>query len=261
MARTKVNYRGRHAIVTGASSGLGVEFARELAKRGAHLSLVARREPELKALAEDLRRQYGVDAEAISMDLSAAHAAEQLQARVPHADILVNNAGFGTSGTIEAQNDEGRRRTIQEIQLNVAALTDLTQRYVPGMVAQSFGIVINVASTAGFQPVPHMAVYGATKAFVLSFTQALAAELDGTGVRVRALCPGPTATSFFDVANASTPFGRIRKPEQVIATAFAGISDDKTVVVDGATNLIGSWGGRHLPASWTMAVAGRMFSR
>lgn len=178
------------ALVTGASGGIGLELARLLAAQGHELHLVARRADALEAAAAELGRDR---VRVHAADLTRPGAAAALAEAVPRVDVLVNNAGVGNFGPFaEADLD----RTLGMIQLNVAALTELTRRYLPGMVATGRGRVLNVASTAAFQPGPLMAVYYATKAYVLSFSEALAEELRGSGVTVTALCPGPTASGF-----------------------------------------------------------------
>ncbi|MBA3287041.1 MAG: SDR family oxidoreductase [Acidimicrobiia bacterium] len=181
------------ALVTGASSGIGLELTRLLAADGKRVVLAARSTSALEQLAASLP-----DAVAVTADLSTPAGVAALVETVPDVDVLVNNAGVGDFGAfVEADPD----RTMAMIQLNVAALTQLTRRYLPAMVERGSGKVLNVASTAAFQPGPLMAVYYATKAYVLSFSEALAEELRGSGVTVTALCPGPTASGFQDAAN------------------------------------------------------------
>src|ERR1700740_1740045 len=184
------------ALVTGASAGLGVEFARQLSKRGHRLVLVARRKERLDALAKELG-----NARAVAIDLSKANATAKLMADLEAAgeqvEILVNNAGFGLIGRF-AELDPKRER--QMIDLNVGALTDLCRAVAPAMIERKSGGIINVASTAAFQPGPKMAVYFATKAFVLSLSEALHEELKPHGIKVTCLCPGPTRTEFGEVA-------------------------------------------------------------
>src|SRR6266699_2270977 len=191
-------YPGKTALITGASSGIGAAFATRLAAAGTHLMLVARSEEKLRALASQLANQHPIRAEVIVADLSRVGAArtvfEETQQRGLTVDILINNAAFGTFGQFDTLDAE---REQQEILLNVATLVDLTHHFLPSMVERRQGAIINVASLAAFQPCPYMAVYGATKAFVLSFSEALWGEYRTKGVRVLALCPGETATEFF----------------------------------------------------------------
>jgi uncharacterized protein len=232
-----MNYKGQRALVTGASSGIGAVFARELASRGSDLVLVARSRDKLASLADELRASYGVAADAVVADLAKPSAADELAAELrdsaPQIDILVNNAGFGLHALLH-QADAAR--LTEMVQVNVAALVDLTRLYLPGMLARDRGAVINVASTAAFQPVPYMAVYGATKAFVLSFTEALWAETRRTGVRVTALCPGSTETEFFAVAGENAQVGRIMAPQRVVYAALRALDRRASTVVTGAGN-------------------------
>ncbi len=233
-----MNYNGQRALVTGASSGIGASFARELAWRGADLVLVARSRDKLTTLAADLNRSFGVAADVAVIDLARPSAAEDLAAELSgrdlQIDILVNNAGFGLFAPLDQADGAVLSGMVQ---LNVAALVDLTRLYLPGMLDRNRGAIINVGSTAGFQPVPYMAVYGATKAFVLSFTEALWAETRGTGVRVTALCPGSTDTGFFDVAGEDAQVGRRISPERVVHAALRALDRRRsTVVTGGASN-------------------------
>ncbi len=234
-----MNYKGQRALVTGASSGIGAAFARELARRGADLVLVARSRDKLTTLADELNRSFGVTADVAVADLArpsaAAELAADLSGRNLQIDILVNNAGFGLFAPL-GQADGAALSGM--VQLNVAALVDLTRLYLPGMLDRDRGAVINVGSTAGFQPVPYMAVYGATKAFVLSFTEALWAETRGTGVRVTALCPGSTDTGFFDVAGEDAQVGRRIPPERVVQAALRALDRRRSTVVTGG---VGNW--------------------
>jgi uncharacterized protein len=232
-----VNYKGQRALVTGASSGIGAAFARELARRGANLVLVARSGDKLTALADELSASFGVVADVAVADLAKPNAASdlaaELAARNREIDILINNAGFGLHGLLH----QGDAQVLaDQIRVNVASLVDLTRLYLPAMLERDRGAIINVASTAAFQPVPHMAVYGATKAFVLSFTEAVWAETRGTGVRATALCPGSTDTGFFDVAGDNAQVGRRMPPERVVHAALRGIDRRAGTVVPGAGN-------------------------
>jgi short-subunit dehydrogenase len=235
----KMTYRGRTALVTGASTGIGRAFATELAARGTDLVLVARSADKLEALAAELHRAHGVRAEAIALDLSRPGAVADLAGRVAErgrtVDILVNNAGFGTHGPVA---DADPARLHEQVQLNVAAVLDLTTTWLPDMIARGSGAILNVASTVSFQPVPRMAVYGATKAFVLSFSEALWAEARAAGVRVSAVAPGPTETPFFEVAGEDAAFGRRRTPEQVVATALRALERGAPSAVDGVLNAL-----------------------
>src|SRR3954447_6416423 len=186
------------ALITGASSGIGLDLARLFAKDGCDVVLVARSEGKLRELAAELERDCGVTAHVIALDLARPNAAEALVQRLPaDVDVLVNNAGFGVAGPF-VETDLAKE--LEMIQVNIVALTQLTKLLLPKMVARRRGRVLNVASTAAFQPGPLMAVYYATKAYVLSFSEAIADELRDSGVTVTALCPGPTETGFAAVA-------------------------------------------------------------
>ena len=246
----------RVALVTGASAGLGVEFARQLSKRGHRLVLVARRKDRLEELAKELG-----NARAVAIDLSKKDSAAELLADIEAngevVEILVNNAGFGLIGRF-AELDATRER--QMIDLNVGALTDLCRGVVPGMVARKSGGILNVASTAAFQPGPNMAVYYATKAFVLSLTEALHEELKPHGVNVSCLCPGPTRTEFGEVAGASPVnnlFDRVAMDSPEVVTAgLDGLDKNKAVVIPGFVNKLTANGGRFAPRSTVRKIAG-----
>jgi short-subunit dehydrogenase len=185
------------ALVTGASSGIGEALARRIARDGRPVALVARRRDRLDSLAADIRQHHRVDAHVLPADLTAPGAVRALVDEVARSglvvDWLVNNAGFGTFGKFQ---DLPVERELDEIRLNVEALVELTGRLLPGMVARGHGLVMNISSVGGFVPSPMMATYTATKAFVLSFTETIGAELDGTGVRALCVCPGFTRTEF-----------------------------------------------------------------
>lgn len=251
------SYRHQTVLITGASSGIGEMFARELAHRGANLILVARTKSKLDQLAAQLSRQHQVRCEVVAADLSRPGAAEALFRSTTQlglqVDILINNAGFGTYGAFDTLDPQ---RDHQEITLNVTALVDLTHQFLPGMVARGTGGVINVASTAAFQPLPYMAVYGATKAFVLSFSEALWAEYRSKGVRVLALCPGATETPFFDVVGASEPAVGIKeKPEKVVLVGLKAFAQGRSFVVSGMANYLLSLTSRFTPRGLTALIA------
>ncbi|CAM3707321.1 SDR family NAD(P)-dependent oxidoreductase [Smaragdicoccus niigatensis] len=240
-----MRFDGKTAMITGASSGIGAAFADALASRGADLVLVARRQDRLQEAADHLTGKYGVQARIIPADLANPEAVAALTEHVAGIDILINNAGFATHGAF-GQNDPARMD--REIAVNVGAVVQLTQAALSSMVEKNDGLIVNIASTAAFQPIPYMAVYGATKAFVLSFTEALWGELEGTNVRVMALCPGATATEFFDVAGESASVGKKQTPEQVVATAFRAIEHStQPSVVSGVVNTLSASIPRFLP--------------
>jgi uncharacterized protein len=185
------------ALVTGASGGLGLEFAKLLALDGYNLALVARSAAKLNDVAKMLRVAHGIDVQTVVQDLSVPGAADAVFADVPRCDVLINNAGFASNGRFDTIPPD---RVREEAMLDVVALTELTRRYLPAMIQRGGGRIMNVASTAGFLPGPFMAVYYAAKAYVISFSEALWEELRGTGVTVTCFCPGATATGFADRA-------------------------------------------------------------
>lgn len=243
------------ALVTGASAGLGVDFARQLSKRGHRLVLVARRKERLEALAKELGK-----ARAVALDLSKKDATAKLMADLQASgevvDLLVNNAGFGLIGWF-AELDAERQR--QMIDLNVGALTDLCRAVAPGMIQRGSGAILNVASTAAFQPGPKMAVYFATKSFVLSLSEALHEELKPHGIKVSCLCPGPTRTEFGEVAgfggNGLSDRMAMDSPA-VVRAGLEGLDRNKAVVVPGLANKIGASGTRFAPRSVVRKIAG-----
>jgi len=235
-----IDYRNRTALVTGASSGIGKAFAEALAGRGARVLLAARSRDKLAALAGEITRFRGVDARPIEVDLGDEDGPDRAFEAVlgmGHAvDILVNNAGYGTYGEFDSLPAD---RDHREVMLNVAALERLTHLALPGMLARGWGIVVNVASAAAFQPLPYMAVYGATKAFVLSFSEALWGEYRGKNIRVLAVCPGPTATGFFHVVGSEAmAVGKKRSPEQVVSGALRALERGKSCYIDGTRNFL-----------------------
>jgi short-subunit dehydrogenase len=245
-------------LITGASSGIGAEIAREFASRGRHVVLVARRADKLRELAESL----GAAADVLAADLSKPAERAALPDRVAEldlvVDILVNNAGLSTSGPI-AQSDPVAELNL--IEVDVAAVTDLCSRFVPGMVARGRGAVLNVASVGGFGPLPGQAAYGAAKAFVLSYTQALGAELRGTGVTAATLCPGPVSTDFGEKAGISDADAEASLPkvmwvdaDEVARAAVAGLESGRTVIVPGVFNRIGAAAYQHLPRKLLLPI-------
>lgn len=237
----KYNYRNKVAVVTGASSGIGEVYARKLAAQGCHVVLAARSKNKLDAMVEELKRQYGVQAYALNCDLSQADTPRQLAERVAElglsVDILINNAGFGTYGRFE-EIDPAREQ--EEIMLNTAALVDLTHRFLPDMLRRRDGVIVNVASMAAFMPCAYSAVYGATKAFVLSFTEALWAETHKRGVRVLALSPGATETGFFEAVGNDNMAGnrKLSTPDKVVQAGFRGIDQGRSYIIEGRTNYV-----------------------
>jgi uncharacterized protein len=236
------------AIVTGASSGIGAAIARELARRGHGLTLVARREEPLQALAEELSRTHAVRAEVVPADLTDADSRRelptQLSARGLTPDILVNNAGFTTMGPVSTAD---RAAELSLLRVNVEAVVDLCTLFVAGMVTRHRGAVLNTASTAAFQPLPGQAAYGASKSFVLSYGRALGAELRGTGVSVTTLCPGPVETGFAETAGMTDEEAGESLPAfmwipvgNVARAAVEGLAARRAVVIPGAANRVGA---------------------
>lgn len=221
------------ALVTGASSGIGAGFAEALAREGYDLVLVARRRDRLEEIARRAA-SYGTAASVVELDLERDGAVEELRTRCGTVEVLINNAGFGAHGVF---GELPLERQLGEIRLNVETLVALTHAYLPAMAARGAGTVVNVASTAAFQPVPYMAVYGATKAFVLSFSEAIAQEYRGRGVKIVALCPGATQTEFFEHAGDAGVLERRRSVDQVIETALAAMRAGRTVAIDGIENV------------------------
>lgn len=235
----------RTAIVTGASSGIGVELARELVRRGHGVCLVARSTDKLEALAEKLRTD-SIRVEVLGVDLSDATARAALPDRVSElgltVDVLVNNAGLSTLGRV-SESDPAAELNVVEV--DVAAVVDLCSRFLPGMVERHAGAILNVASTAAFQPLPGQAVYGAAKAFVLSYTRSLSGELRGSGVSVTALCPGPVDTGFGETAGFAKEDAESALPsfmwEDADAVARCGLdalAAGHTVAIPGVANRI-----------------------
>jgi short-subunit dehydrogenase len=243
-------------LITGASAGLGVEFARQCRARGDTLVLVARRRDRLEALAAELGQSH-----VLAADLGEPGAAARLFGDVAalglEVETLINNAGFGLTGRF-AELDLGRQ--LEMIGLNVRALTELCHIALPPMLERGKGGILNVASTAAFQAGPYSAVYYASKAYVLSLSEALHEEAKGRGVHVSALCPGPTATEFFEVAG--SPDGKLAKratdPKAVVAVGLAGLAKNKAIVIPGGANRAGAFASRLLPRSTMRGIVAKL---
>jgi len=241
----------RWALVTGASSGIGAEFARQLAARGMHLILTARREDRLRQLADELNRRFAAKCEIIPLDLAGVDGAEQLWTRVEklghEIEVLVNNAGFTVVTEIA---DAPLERMLEMVRVNVKAVTELTYRALPQMLKRRSGAIINVSSLTGFQPVAYMAVYAASKAYSLHFSESLWAEARDYGVHVMAVCPGTTRTELFALAGVPDWLNRRRSqsPEQVVKSALRALRKRQPVSVPGFRN-------------WLLTLFGRFFSR
>lgn len=258
---TRMSYRGTTALITGASAGLGEEFARQWAERGADVVLVARRLDRLEELADALHRRHGITATPLAADLARPGAGAALKAELDERGItvqtLINNAGFGSHGAFVEQEPEQITRMIQ---VNVGAVAELAHTFLPGLVADGRGALVTVASTAAYQPTPAMAVYGATKAFVLSLTEALAHETRRSPLRVLAVSPGPVSTEFFDVVGTQEAMvGRLSSPAQVVTAARRALERRSTPpsTVAGLTNRLSALAPRFAPRRLVLATAGR----
>ncbi|MBU0904762.1 MAG: SDR family oxidoreductase [Firmicutes bacterium] len=243
------------ALITGATSGLGYEFVQLLAKEQYNLIVVARNEEKLLSIKSEFPL---LNVTTIPMDLSKPGSVrklvEEIQEKELQVDVLINNAGFGLLGKFDELNVE---KQLEMIQLNISALTELTHAFLPQMKKQKFGQIMNVASTAAFQPGPMMAVYYATKAYVLSFSEALVEELAGTGVTVTTLCPGATKTNFGSVANVEKTkmFSKAMDATTVAALGYNGMKNGKRVVITGGSNKIGATAAKFLPRSTAAKIA------
>jgi short-subunit dehydrogenase len=247
------------ALITGASSGIGLELARIFARAGYNLVLVARNGDRLRQLASELEKAHGARSLILATDLTdpgaAAYVLDQTTRAGLQLDVLVNNAGFGQYGLF-AEND--LEECLRQIQLNVTTLTHLTRLYLPGMIERKMGRILNVASTAAFQPGPLMAVYFATKAYVLHFSEALANELHGSGVTVTCLCPGATVTEFHKRANATgmklLKMGAM-DARTVAEDGYRALIEGKPVVISGFKNWLVAQSGRLAPRRLVTAIA------
>jgi short-subunit dehydrogenase len=255
-------HTGGWAVVTGASSGLGAIFAEQLAGRGLSLVLAGRDRTRLEAVGSRIREHAPtIDVRLVVGDLAErsrlAELRRELEGRT--VEILVNNAGFGTYGPF-AESDETRERGM--VGVNVEALTCLTHAVLPGMLARGRGGILNVASTIAFQPAPYQAGYGASKAYVLSFSQALWGETRGTGVHVTALCPGPTVTGFVDALGADVShvglYQHLAAPGPVVEAGLRGLDRGRAVVVPGWRNKAMATAGRFSPGWVSALISGRM---
>jgi uncharacterized protein len=245
-------------LITGASSGIGEAFARKLAALGRNVLLVARSEDKLIALCNELGRLTSIRAQYVALDLQQPDAPLQLfeetKKRELEVEMLINNAGFGSMGDFAKLDLD---RELEMIQLNVRSVVELAHRFLVPMRERKRGTIINVASTAGFQPVPYMATYAATKAFVLSFSEALWDENRAHGVHVMALCPGVTETNFFEAAGIDRPPMRtVQTPEEVVETALRALNRKKNLVISGWANWFVVEAERFVPRSAVVKVAG-----
>ena len=259
MSTTRIHYRDRWAVVTGASSGLGRGLAARLADRGMSLVLTGRNEVRLDEAAQQIRLAAPqVKVETVATDLSTPSGVSALLEHVGdrQIEVLVNNAGFGSYGPFAEADQE---READEVAVDVNAVVALAHAFLPGMLARRSGGILNVASTIAFQPAPYQAVYGASKAFVLSFSQALWAEARAAGVAVTALCPGPTRTGFVDALGAEVGhtaiYSRLAEPEPVIEAGLRALDKGQAVVIPGVRNKVGAASSRFLPREWMALVS------
>ena len=256
--------KGKTALVTGASSGIGEAIAHRLAAAGVNLVLVARSGAKLRKLSAELTTEYGVQAAVLTADLSRPHCGPSLYRQTQQVgievDILVNNAGFGTYGPFESLDAEVEQ---DEIAVNVAAVVSLSHAFLPAMLRRREGAILNTASTAAFQPAPYMAVYAATKAFVLSFSEALWAENRDRGVHVVALCPGAVETGFIgllgDESVRLTPlFSSTLRPTQVAEQAMRALRSSSPTRIVGLTNWLMAQSARFAPRSMVARIGANM---
>ena len=248
----------RTALITGASNGLGVEFAKIHAAKGDNLILVARAKDKMNLLKTEIEKRHNVSVHVIGRDLSEPGAPKtiynELKAQKIQVDYLINNAGFGDFEMYEKSNWE---KQLQMINLNITAVAYFTRLFLPDMIKNKYGKIMNVASTASFQPGPTMSVYFATKAFVLSFTEAIANEVKGTGVTITALCPGATATGFKTVAsldNSNLFKGTVATSKSVAEYGYKSMMKGKTVVIHGLMNKIMAFSVRFAPRKAVTAI-------
>jgi uncharacterized protein len=250
----------KYALITGASGGIGLEFAKVFASHGHSLILVARSGSKLQEVKNDIEKIYPVHAEILIKDLAKPSAAkelfEEVQMKGWDVEVLVNNAGFGLYGFFA---DEKLEDELEMLQLNIVTLTELTKRFLVPMRERQSGKILNVASTAAFQPGPMMAVYYATKAYVLSFSEAIANESKGTGISVSCLCPGPTTSDFQKRAsiNMEIPLfqaARVMNAAAVAHAGYHGLMKRKAVVIPGLTNKLTPLGARLLPRNAVTAI-------
>ncbi|MBI4954046.1 MAG: SDR family oxidoreductase [Myxococcales bacterium] len=257
--------RGRTALVTGASSGIGVALARQLAARGASLVLTARRKDRLDALAEELRTAHGVDVTTVALDLGRPTAPLALYEATEGAgqavDILVNNAGFGTQERFDRIPWD---KSAEQIQLNIVSLTELTRRFLVPMLERGRGHILNVASIGAYMPVPFFATYAAGKAYVRNFTEALASELAGTPVRVCCLCPGGTRTEFLDVAGQKATWlvdRALMSPERCARIGLRALFGRRRNIVAGFLYSFLCWSVRFVPRRLVVWLAGLVMGK
>jgi short-subunit dehydrogenase len=256
-----MDFTGKTVVITGASTGIGLGYAHEFARRGANLVLVARSRDLLEAVAADIKATESILVTPIALDLSTLESGQKLievlEKEKLTVDVLVNNAGFGTNARVAK---EDRKKIQEEIVLNVATLVDLSTAVIPGMLERDFGVVVNIASTASYQPVPGMAVYAATKAFVRSFTEALWGELQGTNVRALTVSPGATKTEFFNAAG-FTPPGAMAPVSDVVKATFIALDSKNSSpsIIVGVQNALMAKITRFAPTKTVIGIAAKLF--
>lgn len=256
------SFQGKTTLITGASMGLGEEFARQLARAGSHLILVARSKDKLEKIAHECETEYGIQAHVFICDLAWPEAPrklyEDLQREKLHVDLLINNAGFGYCGPFEQALTE---KDQEMIQVNIGALVTLTHLFLPAMLEKGSGGILNVASTAAFQPLPKLSLYAATKACVLSFTEALWAEYQQRGIRVFCLCPGNTKSHFHETAGVPPKYIFLQAPaDRVIARALRLFSQtNRPSAIDGWLNFVLAVTSRFFPRAWVVQVTNLIY--
>jgi short-subunit dehydrogenase len=254
-------WKGKWALVTGASAGIGVALAEELAAGGTHLVLTARRLDRLQLIAEDLRKKHGVQTQVVAADLARREAPQEIYAFTKEKglriDLLINNAGFGQYGEVPQVETE---RLLDMVEVNCTAVVHLTRLFLPEMVARRSGDILILASTASFQAVPYISTYAATKAFDLFFAEGLAEEMKPHGIRVCALCPGSTESEFHAVAGQEAFTSRNQEPaEKVARTGLQALASGKSYVISGLGNYLGAHSQRLVPRRLVTRVAASMF--
>jgi short-subunit dehydrogenase len=262
MNRPNQSNKNKTALITGASGGIGEQFARIFARDGYNLVLVARSKDKLEQLGEELRKKHGISVKPIPKDLSVPSSPQEIYDELQRdkiaVDVLVNNAGFALrSPLVEADLDI----LLQMMQVNIVTLTHLTRLFLPSMIERRFGKILNVSSTAAFQPGPLMAVYYATKSYVLSFSEAIAVELEGKGVSVTALCPGSTRTYFIERSGMGpsrlVQSGHVMSAETVAAAGYRSLMKGQTVVIPGLRNWVLAEAVRFVPRRFAARTAGK----
>ena len=254
------NWRGKWALITGGSAGIGVAFAKELAFGGTHLVLTARRKDRLENLARSLAANYKISTEVIAADLANSNAPEKIFAFTKEKgieiDLLINNAGFGQYGEFPSVE---KQRLLDMVQVNCSAVVHLTRLYLPEMIARRRGDVLILASTASFQAVPYISTYAATKAFDLLFAEGLAEEMKPYGIRVCALCPGSTESEFHAVSGQEKFIRNAETAEKVAHTGLKALAAGKSYVISGLGNYLGAHGERLVPRRFVTKIAAGMF--